>query len=69
MLVSSTLGRGLIIIGGNLLNVGVVGLYLTCQALSPALYVVRVLHGVAGTMLYSSLQITNYSCNSTAINS
>jgi MFS family permease len=48
-------GRRPVIVAGNLLNVGVVGLYLTFQALSPALYLVRVLHGVAGTMLYSSL--------------
>jgi MFS family permease len=48
-------GRRPVIIGGNLLNVGVVGCYVTFPDLSPALYVVRVLHGVAGTMLYSSL--------------
>ena len=48
-------GRRPLIISGNLLNVGVVGCYLTFQALSPALYVVRVLHGVAGTMLASAL--------------
>jgi MFS family permease len=48
-------GRRPVIVGGNLLNVGVVGLYLTVQALSPALYVVRILHGVAETMLYSAL--------------
>jgi predicted MFS family arabinose efflux permease len=33
----------------------VVGLYVTFQALSPALYVVRIFHGVAETMLYSAL--------------
>src|SRR5919109_2823423 len=48
-------GRRPVVIGGNLLNVGGVGLYLTFQALGPALYIVRILHGVAGTMLYSSL--------------
>lgn len=41
--------------GGNLLNVGVIGLYLTVQTLGPVLYVVRMLHGVAETMLYSAL--------------
>jgi MFS family permease len=48
-------GRRPVIVGGNLLNVGVVGLYVTFQALSPALYVVRILHGVAETMLYGAL--------------
>lgn len=48
-------GRRLVIVSGNLLNVGVVGLYLTVHALSPAVYVVRLLHGVAETMLYSAL--------------
>jgi MFS family permease len=48
-------GRRPVIIGGNLLNVGVVGLYLTLQGLSPALYIIRVLHGLAGMMLYSAL--------------
>jgi MFS family permease len=48
-------GRRLVILGGNVLNVGVVALYLTIQALSPALYGLRVLHGVAETMLYSAL--------------
>ena len=44
-----------IIVSGNLLNVGVVGFYLLFQTLSPALYLVRLLHGVAETMLYSAL--------------
>jgi MFS family permease len=48
-------GRWLVIVGGNVLHVGVVGLYVTIQALSPALYGVRLLHGVAETMLYSVL--------------
>jgi len=48
-------GRRPVIVAGNLLNVGVVGLYMMFQALSPALYIVRVLHGVAETMLYSGL--------------
>ena len=48
-------GRRPVIVSGNLLNVGVVGLYLTVHALSPALYVIRLLHGVAETMLYSAL--------------
>jgi hypothetical protein len=48
-------GRRPVIVSGNLLNVGVVGLYLTVHALSPAVYVVRLLHGVAETMLYSAL--------------
>jgi MFS family permease len=48
-------GRRPVIVAGNLLNVGVVGLYVMFQALSPALYIVRVLHGVAETMLYSGL--------------
>lgn len=48
-------GRRPIILIGNLLNVGVVALYLLFQTLDPALYVVRFVHGVAGTMLYGSL--------------
>ncbi|MGE3538332.1 MAG: MFS transporter [Candidatus Tectimicrobiota bacterium] len=48
-------GRRPVILGGNLLNVAVIGGYLTCQTLSPALYLIRVLHGVAGTMLGSAL--------------
>ena len=48
-------GRRLVIVSGNLLNVGVVGFYLTVHALSPTLYVIRLLHGVAETMLYSAL--------------
>jgi MFS family permease len=48
-------GRRPIIVSGNLLNVGVVGFYLLFQTLSPALYLVRLFHGVAATMLYSAL--------------
>ena len=33
-------------------NVGVVGLYLFFQTLNPALYMVRLLHGIAETILY-----------------
>ena len=48
-------GRRPVIVGGNLLNVGVVGVYLTLHTLSPTLYVVRLLHGVAETMLSGAL--------------
>jgi MFS family permease len=48
-------GRRPIIIGGNLLNVGAIGFYMTLHGLSPAMYVVRLFHGVAGMMLYSGL--------------
>jgi MFS family permease len=48
-------GRWPVIVGGSVLHVGVVGLYITVQELTLALYVVRALHGVADTMLYSAL--------------
>ncbi|MBM3224994.1 MAG: MFS transporter [Candidatus Tectomicrobia bacterium] len=48
-------GRRPLLLSGNILNVGVLWCYLAFQTLSPALYVVRVLHGVAGTMLASTL--------------
>jgi MFS family permease len=48
-------GRRPVIVSGNLLNVGVVGLYLTVHTLSPTLYILQILHGVAEMMLYSAL--------------
>ena len=48
-------GRRPMIVVGNVLNVGVVGLYLLFHSLSPVLYLVRFLHGMAETMLYGAL--------------
>ncbi len=48
-------GRLPIIMTGHVMNAAIVGLYFTFDTLSPFLYGVVMLHGVAETMLYSSL--------------
>ena len=48
-------GRRPVIIFGNVLNVTFILLYLTVTALGPWVYVVRIGHGVAEAMLFSSL--------------
>jgi MFS family permease len=48
-------GRPPVIIAGNLLNVGVLALYLTVATLGPWIYVVQILHGVAAALLFTSL--------------
>ena len=48
-------GRRPVIIAGNLLNVGVLALYLTVTTLGPWIYVVRILHGFAAALLFTSL--------------
>ncbi len=48
-------GRLAIILTGHVMNVAIAGLYLTFDALSPYVYGVRMVHGVAETMLYISL--------------
>ncbi|MCP3983812.1 MAG: MFS transporter [bacterium] len=48
-------GRRPVILVGGLLNAAVVGLYLAVESIGPALYVIRVLHGLAEAMLFSSL--------------
>ncbi|MCP5057882.1 MAG: MFS transporter [bacterium] len=48
-------GRRPIILIGGLLNAAVVGLYLWIESIGPALYAVRVLHGLAEAMLFSAL--------------
>ncbi len=48
-------GRRGVILLGNALNVLVCGLYLTVTAIGPWIYVVRILHGLAEAMLFTSL--------------
>jgi MFS family permease len=48
-------GRRALILGGNLLNVAVLGLYLTITEIGPWVYVVRVLHGLAEATLFTVL--------------
>jgi MFS family permease len=48
-------GRRVVILAGNVLNVAVVGLYLSIDALGPWVYVVRILHGLAGALLFTLL--------------
>ncbi len=48
-------GRRVVIIAGNVLHVVVLGLYLTISTLGPWVYVVRILHGLASAMLFTSL--------------
>ena len=48
-------GRRPIILLGGVLHAAVVGLYLTVDAIGPSLYVIRVLHGLAEALLFSSL--------------
>jgi MFS family permease len=48
-------GRRPVIITGNLLNVGVLSLYLTVNGLGPWIYCVRIIHGVAAALLFTSL--------------
>ncbi len=48
-------GRRRIILAGNVLHVAVLALYLTITSLGPWVYVVRILHGLASAMLFTSL--------------
>jgi MFS family permease len=48
-------GRRPIMLTGSVLNVGVLALYLTVNSLGPWVYVVRVLHGLAVALLFTSL--------------
>lgn len=48
-------GRRPVILLGGALNAAVVGLYLWVESIGPALYAIRVLHGLAEAMLFSSL--------------
>ncbi|MDH5675520.1 MAG: MFS transporter [Myxococcales bacterium] len=48
-------GRKVVILGGCVLYLLVIALYLTLTALGPLLYLVRLLDGLAATMLYASL--------------
>jgi MFS family permease len=48
-------GRRQVIIAGNILHVAVLALYLTVTTLGPWIYIVRILHGLASAMLFTSL--------------
>jgi MFS family permease len=48
-------GRKPVIIGGNILNIASVLLYLTVTQLGPWVYVVRVLHGISEAILFTAL--------------
>ena len=48
-------GRRPVILAGGVVNVLVVGLYLTIDGIGPWLYAVRVVHGLAEALLFSSL--------------
>lgn len=48
-------GRRVVIVAGNVLHVVVLSLYLTISTLGPWVYVVRILHGLASAMLFTSL--------------
>jgi MFS family permease len=50
-----TRGRRGIILMGNALNVTVIGLYLTVTSIGPWVYAIRVFHGLAEAMLFTSL--------------
>jgi MFS family permease len=48
-------GRRGVILASNVLNTGVMALYLSVTAIGPWVYAVRILHGVAEAMLFTSL--------------
>jgi len=48
-------GRRPIFLAGGALNIGVCALYGTVTEIGPAIYVIRVLHGIAEAMLFSGL--------------
>ena len=48
-------GRRRMILFGSFLHVAVLGLYLTVTALGPWVYIIRILHGLASAMLFTSL--------------
>jgi MFS family permease len=48
-------GRRVVILAGNFLNVAVMGLYFSIDALGPWVYCVRILHGLAEALLFTSL--------------
>jgi MFS family permease len=48
-------GRRGVILAGNVLNTGVMALYLTVTAIGPWVYAVRILHGVAEAILFTAL--------------
>ena len=48
-------GRRRVILFGSFLHVAVLGLYLTVTALGPWVYIIRILHGLASAMLFTSL--------------
>lgn len=53
--VMDTRGRRPVILVGNLLNLVVILLYLTVTSLSPWIYAVRLVHGIAQGMLFTAL--------------
>jgi MFS family permease len=53
--IMDTRGRRVVILAGNLLNVMVIGLYLGLHQIGPAVYGVRILHGLAEALLFTSL--------------
>lgn len=48
-------GRRGVILAGNLLNTGVMALYLSVTTIGPWVYAVRILHGVAEAILFTAL--------------
>jgi len=48
-------GRRGVILAGNVLNTGVMALYLTVTAIGPWVYAVRILHGLAEAILFTAL--------------
>lgn len=50
-----TIGRRPVVLTGNVLNVGVLLLYLTVDGIGVWVYVVQILHGVAAAMLFTAL--------------
>lgn len=53
--IMDTRGRRVVILAGSLLNVMVIGLYLGLHEIGPAVYGVRILHGLAEALLFTSL--------------
>jgi MFS family permease len=53
--VMDTRGRRPVILVGNVLNLGVILLYLTVNSLGPWIYAVRLVHGISQGMLFTAL--------------